>query len=185
MSQNSIRRTFKWGRFRAVSMLSLVIFLGAGSATTSAMDLAALRELPGIYVQTQIGGEVHSGILTANQLVMRVIKRLSSTGIKIYSIKEMREVTGVPIFHVELALHKSSDDVFLYDVDTYLDQQVTLTRMPVTKVQAITWRDGATGLVGADRLDELGAIIDTHVDRFIHDYRAVNPTSAEKNLSNE
>jgi len=149
------------------------------------MDLAALHELPGIYVQTQVGGEIPSGALTAHQLVIRVIKRISPSGIKIYSVKEMREVAGVPIFHVELALHKSSDDAYLYDIDTYLDQQVTLTRMPSYKVQAITWRDGATGLIGAARLDELGAIVDAHVDRFIHDYRAANPNNAKKNLSNE
>ena len=173
------------GCFRGVSTLSLVIVLGGGSTNTSAMDLTALHELPGIYVQTQFGGEVHSGAPTANQLVMRVIKRFNSTGIKIYSTKEMREVAGVPIFHVELVLHKSSDDAYLYDVDTYLDQQVTLTRMPSTNVQAITWRDGATGLIGAARLDELGAIVDAHVDRFIHDYRAVNPNKPTNNPSTE
>jgi len=185
MTQYQHLRTFMLGRFRAVSTLSLVILLGGGSTLTSAMDLTALHELPGIYVQTQINGEVHPGALTANQLVMRVIKRLNSTGIKIYSTKEMREVAGVPIFHVELALHKSSDDAYLYDVDTYLDQQVTLTRMPSTKMQAITWRDGATGLIGAARLDELGAIVDAHVDHFIHDYRAVNPDNLTNNRSNE
>ncbi|HXG18801.1 MAG TPA: hypothetical protein VNN62_06985 [Methylomirabilota bacterium] len=166
---------------KTLAGLLVVLFLTCSLRASAEMPDRAketLRDLPGVTVviePLQAAAE-HDG-LTQHQLQIDVEQQLRTAGIRVLTHDEWRQTPGSPYLYVNVAALKKNYGLYAYSIEVCLNQVVTLLRNQHIQEFAETWETREVGTVGQDRLSTVRESVAAHVNTFIRDYRAVNPSS--------
>jgi len=157
-----------------VMVLTCLDLSTAQAANTEGHE--SLRGLPGVQVliekiepDAKADGLTEEAIKTAVELILR------SSGIRVLTLLEGAMTPSVANLYVNVSVLKSSPD-YVYHVQLQLMQRVSLVHRPKHTMWAITWDDGATGIVGQNNLRRvISEVIEPKVKEFANDFLAVNP----------
>ncbi len=159
-------------------MFALLMFTAAvGSSREAAPEIESMRGLGGIGVEIdEIDPEAVNDGLNGDKLLVTVTQALKGAGIKVVAKNELSAVKGTPSLFVNINTIKHSGGVYSFTVNIGLGQLVTLARDPGIKVIAPTWSVLGTGAsLPEDLSTDVEKYVKLLVDRFVEDYKAVNP----------
>ena len=153
--------------------LSLSIFF---TAFPAAGQDAALKALPGVWVNLEITSALVRDGLAHNQVKSDIVSQLQEAGVRLLSEKECRSTAGQPKLMVRVQGVKVQENWKFYSfaINIYLIQDVFLARIDNSgSYPASTWYDtvAAHGYIG-DIRTRIKEVIGT----FASDYRTANPT---------
>jgi Putative peptidoglycan binding domain len=175
---------------RAVCCMSLLLAMVAmGCPVAFGVDhprfRKTLRGLSGVWVLVErLHPEAEQADITRRQVQTEVEQRLREGGIRVLSQPEMLSAFGRPALAVNIQIMPAENgprELYVVHITVALKQQVLLERnMAMPAVEAATWEAAALGVVGRDAWPRVREDIATLVDRFIHEYRSVNPEPAAR-----
>lgn len=128
-------------------VLLLVVFfilpcLGMGPVKTET-QIESLAGIQSVYVKVNIGLSIEGP--TRMSLQEEVEMQLRDGGIQILQYVEGKVNPSVPIFHVEVAIWRNAENMYVYFVNANVFQPVHLVWNEKYLTQAITWQSKVIG----------------------------------------
>jgi len=169
------RRFMKLGL--AFLMGGVIFFLLRAPSEGDELERLTLRGLDAVGVLVELlPPNLETGGVTWEQVRGEVESQLRGAGIKLLTLQETTRTPGHPYVYVEVSGKKSPSQFQAVQIRISLKQSVLLKRTASIEAIAETWSESllvATEVASVkkvvrERLKDL-------VDRFIRDYRAVNP----------
>jgi hypothetical protein len=146
------------------------------------LEREPLRGLEGVCVVIEdIPGDVEQMSFVKRQLKTEVGLRLRRARIQALT-EEAIDRPGSSYLYVNVNAIGTDVGLYAYASRVALKQKVFLCREPFIEVFATTWEIGGVGTVGINKLKDIVQSVCGHIDKFIHDYLAVNSRRAGKNL---
>ncbi|HLX68724.1 MAG TPA: hypothetical protein VKV04_03765 [Verrucomicrobiae bacterium] len=162
--------------------LMVVFLLLAGVAANAGIERSdtkeSLRGLSGVYVVSQFIDIQPEGLAT-NRIEKMVKTMLNGAGVPVDA--EPNRANGDPNLSISVDTIKQPQlGVYVFMVEVAVTQDVQLTRRPHSApVAARTWSKTIQGITTPDRTDVIEEALKQGVNRFIADYRAMNPGTAD------
>jgi len=155
----------------------LVAGLTADAGMERSDTKESLRGLNGVYVAVQIIDEQPEGI-TTNSVETLVKSALADATIPVNA--SPKKFNGDANLSVTVDTIKQPQlDAYVFMVEVVVTQDVRLARDPHAPwTSAETWRRSLQGITSPDRTDVIQQALKQTLNRFIADYRAVNPRPA-------
>ena len=153
----------------------LILFgLSAIAGIQRGDDKESLRGLKGVYLITQFPDQQPEG-LTTNAILKSARTTLEAAAIPVDA--EPEKAHGEANLSITVApIYDSQTGLYLFTVQVALIQDAQLTRQPhPATVGAQTWSRTVQGLTSPERLDAIEQALKRCLDKFVADYRAVNP----------
>ena len=169
------RRFMKLGL--AFLMGGVIFFLLRAPSEGDELERLTLRDLNAVGVLVELlPPNLEKEGVTWEQVRRDVESQLRGAGIKLLTLQETTRTPGHPYVYVEVTGKKSPSKFHAVQIRVSLKQGVLLKRVASVEAIAETWSESllvATEVASVkkvvrERLKDL-------VDRFIRDYRAVNP----------
>jgi hypothetical protein len=151
--------------------------------TVKLLQREPLRGLEGVCVVIEdIPGDVEQMGFVKSQLKAEVGLRLQRAHIQTLT-EEAIDRPGSSYLYVNVNAVRTDIGLYAYASRVALKQKVFLCREPFSEVFATTWEMGGVGTVGMNKLKGIVQSVCGHIDKFIHDYLAVNSKRAGKDLA--
>ena len=128
-------------------MVPVLLTSGWLCPLSSAQDIA-LSGLPGVKIRVELNKILLEDGMQKRPIYLEVEERLRTAGIKVYTEKQWREVTGHPQLYIEVNASKVQDNwpFFTFSVNVHLMQDVYIMRDNQTALhQASTWFRASAG----------------------------------------
>lgn len=159
-----------------ITTLFVMALLSTMASAADQEEIKTLKGLSGVFVTVDnLNPAAEAMGLSSNKIHGDVVLRLRQKGIRLFSVEQMRQTTGLPILKVLINVHKAADNLFVYAIDVYLEQTVHLARSPALEAYAITWKTGTLGIVSNDQLGDMRDQVVDFIDEFASDYKQANP----------
>ena len=147
------------------------------------LERESLRGLEGVSVVIEeMTPQVEDDGLTKAELKQEVELRIHKAGIQVLPEQDAT-VPGSAYLYVNINLIKTGIGLYVYASRVALKQELVLPREPLMEFYAATWEIAGVGTVGINNLRGIVENISEHVDRFVKDYLAVNPSRAVQDSS--
>ena len=152
----------------------ILLGLSAVAGIKRVDDKESLRGLKGAYLITSFQDQQPQG-LTTNALLKAARTTLEAAAIPVDS--EPEKAHGEANLSITVAaIYDSQTGLYLFTVQVALIQDAQLTRQShPAAVVAQTWTRTVQGLTTPERLDAIEEALKRCIDKFVADYRAVNP----------
>ena len=115
--------------------------------------------------------------LIREQLETDVERKLRRSGIAGIIFRSAEETLSTPYLHVNVNAYKPRDsELYAYNVAVEFRQAIRLSRNLMLRSYSATWKSTEIGTVVSRKLSSgIKDAVADHIDKFIHDYLAVNP----------
>lgn len=115
--------------------------------------------------------------LDSAALKASVEKRLRSAGLKVVSAAQAESMPDAAQIEIDLHTVQSMYAYYSYSTSIKVKQKIPLPGRKGAFVPVVTWTDGQNGIVLPSEIRRIGGLVLDHIDRFISDYHAQNPTA--------
>jgi hypothetical protein len=144
--------------------------------TLEELQRPTLRGLEGVEIfASLLFPDEQSPGLTRVQLQTEIESRLRGAAIQVLTPTESLKSPGNPFLYVRVFLTAPQAGGHLCRIDVALNQDVILERDVSMRVVATTWQASWVGMLPQLSAAEILAKLSLPIQRFIEDYRAVNP----------
>jgi len=161
----------------AFLMGGVIFFLLRAPSEGDELERLTLRDLNAVGVLVELlPPNLEKEGVTWEQVRRDVESRLRGAGIKLLTLQETTRTPGHPYVYVEVTGKKSPSKFHAVQIRVSLKQGVLLKRVASVEAIAETWSESllaATEVASVRKVVQEG--LKDLVDRFIRDYRAVNP----------
>jgi hypothetical protein len=152
------------------------------SSPTFSMDQKdSLKGIKGLAVFVEaLPPEMEKSGISADQLKTDVEARLKKAGIKLFSeegVEGQPPEQQKPTLYINFIPYTLQKDLtYGYSLNVYFNQVVLLQHNPKLGCLGTTWHSGGVGIIRANKLKSFGqGELAEHIDKFIHNFLAVNP----------
>ena len=157
-----------------IAMVMLLILPGMAWLFDDETSRESLQGIKGVRVVVEsIKPEIEKDGLTITQIQTDVELKLRLAGLNVLLYKELSKAPESPTLYVYPHVIKSSYNIYIYNIELALFQNVYLERDSKISTTAPTWSAGYLGITS--ELDYIRSKIKDKVDSFINAYLSVNP----------
>ena len=178
------------------NLVNMIGFLGVFivflATETIAKDLTSDRRetLKGIKSMTIVIEEIKQPDATAQELTEEIIEKdiaekLQAAGINVVPLTDLTSDLPWVYVNIHLMEHKELPSFYTFSLIVEIRQFVTLKRIARLSFNAATWDHKLVGMISSsEAVSTVRRSLNEIIDRFVDDYRSVNPlgekTEAEK-----
>lgn len=151
---------------------------GIPSAIFYSDQKESLRGLQGLFILVEpLTPEIEKAGISRNQFKQEVELKLRQAGLRVFNEGQGMEDPARPYLYINLNAYSWREEVIYgYSLKVDLNQLVFLNRDPKIGCFGTTWYSGSAGIIGANKLKGfLRTELADLIDKFINDYKAVNP----------
>lgn len=154
-----------------------LVGLAAGQSEIE-MDRSSLADLGPLFVSVYVEGSAaitDLPDLDVRRLHEAVDSTLAAAGIPINTDEPAHVLDREPYLSVHVNTLDMGQGLVPFAIEVEVIQGVVVANVPNSLIHAATWDVGLVGLVSHDRISTIPHAMLNLVERFVEDYRSVNP----------